>query len=236
MIQRILLIASCVLLTVSVSASDIAEDNVLVFGGTGRTGIEIVRELHGAGASVTVFVRPTSDRGPLEPYNVSFVEGDALLAADVERAISSDSFTVVISAIGRRRGEVRPDFTANSNITTSALHNNVQRLVQISSVGTGNSRQHLPEVRDFMIEVLETKTKAENELIASGVNYTIIRPGGLLLGEATGKAKLTDDVSVVGGVINRSDLARLTVQVLSDDTTINKILHAHDPSLDSSSR
>jgi uncharacterized protein YbjT (DUF2867 family) len=236
MIRRISLMASCVLLAVSVSAADIAKDNVLVFGGTGRSGIEIVRELHGAGASVTVFVRPTSDRAPLEPYNVSFVEGDALFAADVERAISSDSFTAIISAIGRQRGDVRPDYTANSNITTSALHNNVRRLIQISSVGTGNSRQHLLEVPDFMIEVLETKTKAENELIASGVNYTIIRPGGLLLGDPTGMAELTEDVSVVGGAINRSDLARLTVEVLSDDTTINKILHAHDPSLDSSSR
>jgi len=236
MIRRISFIALCLLLTTSVSASDVSKDNVLVFGGTGRSGIEIVRELHNAGASVTVFVRPTSDRAPLEPYDVSFIEGDALLAADVERAVSSGSFTAVISAIGRRRGDVRPDYTANSNITSAAVQNDVKRLIQISSVGAGNSRPYLPEVRDFMIEVLETKTKAENELIASGLDYTIIRPGGLLLGDATGKATLTDDVSVVGGAINRSDLGRLTVEALSDDTTINKILHAHDPSLDSLSR
>ena len=43
---------------------------ILVFGGTGGTGLEIVKILSTRGGSVTVFVRETSDRSALEPLGV----------------------------------------------------------------------------------------------------------------------------------------------------------------------
>ncbi len=87
-------------------------ESVLVFGGTGRTGTEIVRELRRRGAAVTVFVRESSDRSPIESLGVEFVVGDATSADAVDTAMANAPFTAVISAIGKRPGQqVRPDYT-----------------------------------------------------------------------------------------------------------------------------
>ena len=206
--------------------------SVLVFGGTGRTGVEIVKRLHEQGDAVTVFVRPTSDRSPVEFPGVEFVVGDALNADDVSEAFATENFDATISAIGRRRGEARPDYQANANLFRAAVAAGVSRFVLISSMGVGNSREFLPEVPEFMVPVLDAKTRAEDELMESGLAYTIIRPGRLLSGPATGNAVWTEDVSVIGFAINRADLGALTVSALDEPGTIGKILHAYDPGAD----
>jgi uncharacterized protein YbjT (DUF2867 family) len=207
-------------------------ERVLVFGGTGRTGVEIVRELAARGSQVSVFVRPTSNRGPIESCKVEFIVGDAMDYDDVAAAVASGKFTSIISAIGKRPGqEVRPDYVANDNIVKAAIAGNVRRVIQISSVGAGNSRQYLGDLPAFMLPVIEAKTKAENVLIESGLDYTIIRPGGLGNGPATGNAEVSEDVSIVALSINRADLGAVTVSTLFDDTTRGKILHVYDPTL-----
>ena len=103
MFIRIIAVLAALSGALSAPAADLSAEHVLVFGGTGRTGVEIVRELHEAGATITLFVRPTSNRQPLEPYDANFVVGDALIAADVERAVDGADYTSVISAIGKRR-------------------------------------------------------------------------------------------------------------------------------------
>lgn len=205
--------------------------HVLVFGGTGRTGIEIVRQLRARGADVTVFVRPTSDRAPLESLGVAFVVGDAMSADDVRTAFTGRNVTAVVSAIGKRpQQQVRPDYVANANIVAAAKAAGVERLLQISSVGAGDSRQYLETVPDFMVPVLEAKTNAESALIDSDLRYTILRPGRLYDGPATGRGEASTDQSIVNVGIRRSDLAELAVDVLFDAETAGNILHVYDHS------
>lgn len=218
------------------AAPPAADSGVLVFGGTGRTGVEIVRQLHTTGVPVTVFVRQTSDRSSIELPGVEFAIGDAMHATDVATAFASGRFRAVISAIGRRRGEPRPDYVANANIVRAAQNAGVPRMILISSMGAGNSRAYLTDLPEFMREVLEAKTRAEDELIASDLAYTIIRPGRLRDDPMTGNAELSEDVSIVNKALNRADLAALTVRVWRDAASIDRIYHAFDSSLDSSSR
>jgi uncharacterized protein YbjT (DUF2867 family) len=76
------------------------------------------------------------------------------------------------------------------------------------------------------------KTAAEEHFRASGLSYTIIRPGGLPPGVVpTGRGILSDDPATMG-FIKRPDLARLVVDVLYDDRTIGKTLAAVDPGLE----
>ena len=67
-----------------------------------------------------------------------------------------------------------------------------------------------------MARVLYEKTRGEDHLVASGLNFTIIRPGGLRDGPSTGKGEL-QPADAPGGMINRSELALLIVGSLDDD-------------------
>jgi uncharacterized protein YbjT (DUF2867 family) len=202
---------------------------VLVFGGTSGTGLGAVQKLRSMDVPVTVFVRSTSDLSGLEGLGVTTVVGDALNADQVTAAFAVGEFNAVISSLGGRRGEPRPDLIGNKNITAAAKAEGVDRIVQISSMGVGNTREPPGEGAGFMAEVLYIKTLAEDDLIASGLNYTIIRPGGLRRGEATGTGVLKDYEKM--GAIDRQELGRLVAGALDDATTHRQILYAWDPAL-----
>ena len=101
----------------------------------------------------------------------------------------------------------------------------------MSSIGTGNSAVALPpQALETLGPVLVEKDKAEQYLIASGLTYTIIRPGGLKSEPATGNGILTEDPRIVGS-IHRADVAQLVVRALNSDRANNKILSAIDRNL-----
>ncbi len=205
------------------------EGPVLVFGGTSGTGLAAVQNLRAEGVDVTVFVRPTSDLSALESLGVNTVVGNALNADDVDRAYESGDFKSVISSLGGRRGERRPDLVGNLNITAAAKEKGVKRVIQISSMGVGETRKPPKPGDNFMAAVLYIKTLAEDGLISSGLDYTIIRPGGLRRGEATGTGMLRDYEERES--IDRQELGRLVAGILDDDSTHGKILYAWDPQL-----
>ena len=83
--------------------------------------------------------------------------------------------------------------------------------------------------------ILAQKNKAENVLIKyyTNMNWTIVRPGGLVSEPETGNAILTEDTTAIGS-IHRGDVADLVVKALSSKSTEKKILSAVDPSIASS--
>lgn len=212
-----------------VSGASATDGPVLVFGGTSGTGLGAVQNLRAMDVPVTVFVRPTSNLEALEGLGVDIVFGNALNADDVDQAFASGDFKVVISSLGGRRGERRPDLVGNLNITAAAKENDVKRIIQISSMGVGETREPPEAGAHFMAAVLYIKTLAEDDLISSGLDYTIIRPGGLRRGEATGTGVLED--YEYRGSIDREELGRLVVGILDDASTYGKILYAWDPTL-----
>ena len=213
----------------AVSTAHAINGPVLVFGGTSGTGLGAVQSLRAMDVPVTVFVRPTSNLNGLEGLGVKIVVGNALNADDVDAAFESGDFKVVISSLGGRRGERRPDLVGNLNITAAAKVNEVKRIIQISSMGVGTAREPPVEGANFMAAVLYIKTLAEDNLIASGLDYTIIRPGGLRRGEATGTGVFEDYEH--RGSIDRQELGRMVVGILDDDSTHKQILYAWDPAL-----
>ena len=203
---------------------------ILVFGATGGTGIEVVKILRARGDRVTAFVRPSSDRGPLEGLGVDFVVGDAMSLDDVRKAFGGGEFRAVITTIGCLPCDPHPDYIANKHVIDVAAATNVRRLILITSLGAGDSKDATPfPSRLFLRQILPLKEQAEVHLRASGLDYTIIRPGGLPPEtEETGRGLLTEDRKAFG-FIGRPDLARLIVGALDDDRTIGKTFAAMDP-------
>ncbi len=214
------LVTALVLAVASASALD---GPVLVFGGTAGVGLETVKVLRARGIPVTVFVRPTSDRTPLEPLGVSYVVGNALNEQEVTAAFSAADFAAVVSSLGGRFGEPRPEHIGNRNINNAAKAAGVQRVIQVSAIDAGRDRDREKpgDDADWRAVMFYVKIQGENHLMESGLDYTIIRPG-LLKDEApTGNTMLTTRRDISGS-INRADVAQVIVQVLEDATTIGK--------------
>jgi uncharacterized protein YbjT (DUF2867 family) len=214
------LVAALVLAVASASALD---GPVLMFGGTAGVGLETVKVLRARDIPVTVFVRPTSDRTPLEPLGVSYVVGNALNEQEVTAAFSAADFTAVVSSLGGRFGEPRPEHIGNRNINNAAKAAGVHRVIQVSAINAGRDRdrEKPSDDADWRAVMFYVKIQGENHLMESGLDYTIIRPG-LLRDEApTGNTMLTTRRDIDGS-INRADVAQVIVQVLEDATTIGK--------------
>ncbi len=202
--------------------------HVLLFGGTRNTGLEVARLLAGRGDRVTAFVRPSSDRSGLEPLGVKFVVGDALDPDSVRRAFEAGEYTAAITTIGCFSCDPRPDYLGNAHIFDAAVESGVDRMLLVTSIGAGDSYKAAPWLaRMFLREILPLKTQAEGHLTASGLDYTIIRPGALRSDAPTGNGYLSESRETEG-IINRSDLAGLIVGALDDHATRGKILAAVD--------
>ncbi len=203
------------------------EGGVLVFGGTRGTGLEIVKLLAGRGEEVTVFVRPTSDRSQLTPLNVTFAVGDALDAQSVADAFRQDDFRAVISSLGSRRGDSPVDDVGTINVTDAAKAAGVDRILMVSSLGAGESRDLLPFYVKWILGAgLDRKTTAENYIRDSGLDYTIIRPGGLQDEPATGIGAIVEEGQPIKvKSIPRAEVARLLVAAFDDPASVGKVYH-----------
>ncbi len=205
------------------------DKHVLVFGATRNTGYEVTEDLMARGDKVTAFVRESSDRTQLEALGVDFVVGDAIDADSVKAAFAGGEYDAVITTLGAYSAPVPPDYVGNANVFDAAAASGVKRVIMVSTVGAGDSSDAAPKLsKIFLAGVLPLKTKAEDHLRASGLDYTIIRPGGLPPGLGTGSGLLSEDRSTMG-FIARPDLARLIVAALDDDRTIGKTFAAVDP-------
>ncbi|MEH2243862.1 SDR family oxidoreductase [Nostoc sp.] len=203
---------------------------IFLAGASRGVGREIAQSLTGQQLKVKALLRKAAVAAELEGIGIEVVLGDALNVGDVERAILTDEpIDTVISTIGGLPTDVeRPDYPGNRNLIDATVKAGVQKFILVSSIGAGNSVVAAsPQVLEVLGKVLAEKDKAEQHLIASGLTYTIIRPGGLKSEPATGNGVLTEDPQIIGS-INRADVAQLVGRCLNSDRANNKILSAVD--------
>jgi len=98
LLATLLLIATAGVVTACATTPPPPPRDVLVLGGTGLLGSEVVKLLVADGVPVTVFARPGADRGRLAGLAVDYVVGDLTVAADVERAFAAKRYAAVITA------------------------------------------------------------------------------------------------------------------------------------------
>ena len=228
----------CLLLGVLTAGTAAAEparkpSAVLVFGGSGQLGSQIVRALLTAGRDTVVFIRPASDRARLKGLKARFIQGDARVDADVERALQSERFAVVINALGRSESDASFYAISGRSIAHWARVTGVGHVVLHSSVGVGRSSAAYPGgMLRQRSQLFDYKEAAETALMTSGVPYTIIRNAVLheLAPGAKDSARLFADETKFG-VVSRRGLARLTIECLDKPSCSNKIFHAVDETM-----
>jgi len=204
------------------------ESSILIFGATRNTGLLVAQMLVGRGDRVTAFVRPTSNTAELEKLGVDLVVGDAVEIDTVRAAMSAGEYRGVLSTIGCLACEPPPDYQGNANIIEAMVEADIGRFVLVTTIGAGDSFDAPPWLSTRVLsKILPLKNQAEEALRASGLEYTIIRPGGLRSGHRTGNGVLTEERTAFGYIF-REDLAQQIVAVLDDDRTIGKTFAAVD--------
>lgn len=209
---------------------------VLVLGGTGALGAEIVRRLVARGEHVTVFARPASDRSRLDGLPVSWVVGDLMNPPDIENAFRGRPVDVVITAVRVEDRDIHFYEKFMKPLTAAARAAGVAQFIHSGAVGAGANAAKFPslgwEKVPGLLDRFKDQGVGEDILRASGLTYTIIRnsrvwPDGT---PATGKAALVEDDSYIGPVA-RPDLAELTVSCLGNAACYGKTYHVRDDSL-----
>ncbi len=194
--------------------------NILVFGGTKNTGLEIVKNAISKNNTIFVMARKESDLSPLKDMNVTIIEGDAFSLIDCKNAVYRASPDVVISTLGGKNAEgKRIDAIGNINVI-NAIEDlpSLRHFILVTSMGSGEQYETASEnVKKFLGEALRAKTEAENLLRTKTFPWTILRPGGLTHDTATGKYQLSISRPLEkAGYISRQDIAEITVNLIEN--------------------
>jgi uncharacterized protein YbjT (DUF2867 family) len=198
---------------------------VVVFGSTGQTGKELVKQLVAAGHHVTAFAR-TPEKVDTIGGRVAVLKGDARDEASILRAVNGQD--AVFHAVAQRYIKKDNLQTVFAELLTEAMKDaGVSRLIVLSAWGSGDSYvQAKPFMRlarhTVLRNVFEDKARAEEIITHSGLDYTLVRPGLLLNGPAQGnvKASLTKDHLTVP--IRRADVAAFMIAQLDSTTWVGK--------------
>jgi uncharacterized protein YbjT (DUF2867 family) len=92
----------------------------------------------------------------------------------------------------------------------------VGRYVMVSAISAGRPE----EWSDAMRPYYEAKAGADERLMESGLEYTIVRPGGLTDDPRTGRVSVGTDLE--RGEIPRDDVAAVVLAVLEAPGTVGK--------------
>jgi uncharacterized protein YbjT (DUF2867 family) len=201
---------------------------LLVFGATGRTGRHLTALAESCGWSVHA-----SGRDPVRLAELGASAGcsisDVADAAALERVVRSARPEAIVATIGGALPDGGfADEVGNITIAQAAESPEVRGDVQISSLACGDSRPYASErIVAAIGPILDAKTRAEDDLRRRDLDWTIIRPGGLGDGEATGNGAVYDDPTVHGR-ISCIDLAMLVLRSLATAPSIRRTLSAID--------
>lgn len=203
---------------------------VLVFGGSGRTGRQVVSRALAAGDDVTVFTR---DAGcVLAPPELQLVvfEGDILDPAAVDDAVRGHEAVVLAIGAPRHAPECLSEGTAN--VLAAMRAHGVRRLVVLSSFGVAESRaQAGPQLGNEVLSavghaVVAHKEMQEELVRASGLDWVLVRPTHITDGPARGAlvAIASGDVSgrAVPPSISREEVADFVFAQLHEDRNLHK--------------
>ena len=192
---------------------------VAIAGGHGGIGLRLTRLLRGRGDDVLSLIR-----NPDHADDVREAGGEPVLcdleAADgreLETAIGSADAVVFAAGAGPGSGPARKetmDYGGAVKLIAAAKAAGVGRYVMVSSMGADPDAQG----DDTFGVYLRAKGRADAELAASGLDYTIVRPGRLTDGPGTGRVRLGEDVP--RGAVPRDDVAAVLAEILRAPSTV----------------
>lgn len=201
--------------------------NIVIFGATGGTGKQLVKQSLEKGYSVSAFLRTPKKLG-ITDKNLTIIKGDVLNYSDVLKAVSNHD--AVICSLGipaSDKSTLRTDGT--TNIVKAMKEKGIKRFICQTSLGFGNSKEVLPWHMKYIIVPLILKNAFKDHELQESViektklDWTIVRPGNMTNGEITKTYKYgfkpTDKIKLK---ISRADVAHFMISQLKSNNHLHE--------------
>ena len=203
--------------------------DLVVFGASGRLGLQIVEQALTAGHRVTAFVRSPSKLMKEHPHLTLF-QGDSTDAAAVSKALAGQQ--AVISALGPAR-PAEPGMleTSARHIVAAMKEQDMYRLISTSGAGVWQP-QDQPKFADYFIATLlhlfarevERDAFASVDVIkGSNLDWTVVRFPRLTNGPRTGKYRLGYIGKESSVQLSRADAAEFILKELTEKKWVRKV-------------
>lgn len=195
-----------------------------IFGATGATGAELVKQALEHGHTVTALVRNPAALVEQERFHI--LSGDVRNLADVEKAVQGQE--AVICALGAR--DLKPTMIRTEGTRTiidAMKKSSIKRLFIVSAMGVGESWKTLSLINKAFFAILLKSARTDHEaqeaaVKASGLDWTIIRPSGLVNTPRTGVYRVGENILAKTSQIARADVADLILKELQQNALIGK--------------
>ena len=202
---------------------------LLVLGGTGGTGRQVVAQALEAGHDVTLLARDPS-KARVQHQRSRIVEGDVMASAALGETMRGQD--AVISAIGRGKSFTSENLIAQSvpGIIAAMRANGVKRLVFTSAIGVGDTYRDsplLPKIffRTLLRGIYADKLIGDQMIRNSGLDWTIVQPVVLTDGPLTRNYRVGEQLRLSGiNKVSRADTAHFIIECINDRSTFGKTL------------
>ena len=194
---------------------------VLVIGANGKIGRQFVKMLaEDSKHTPKALIRKEEQKQQFDELGVESVvaslEGSV---EDLASAMEGMDAVVFTAGSGAHTGPDKTlliDVDGAAKAVEAAGKLNTGRFLMVSAIFADRREFWTEQMAPYYV----AKHHADNILRASGLNYTIVRPGGLTDEEGTGKISAAYHLD--RGVIPREDVARVLVHSLENENTYNK--------------
>lgn len=193
--------------------------NVVIVGGHGKIGLRLVKLLADRGDSPRGIIRKTEQAHDLEEIGAEPIVLDIENVDDIDDALAGADAVVFAAGAGPGSGPARKrtvDYGGAVKLADACRSQEIRRYVMVSSIGSNRPETWSDQMRPYQ----EAKAEADKYLVESGLDYTIIRPGGLTDDPGTGNVQIAERVEY--GTVTRDDVAAVIAECLVADNTIGK--------------
>lgn len=186
---------------------------LLVIGATKGIGAQLSEHAHKRGHAITALVR-NPEKIKFNTGALNVIGGDIRDKDSVGMAAAGQDAVCITIGVGPTFKPVTVFSEGTKNVVEAMKKENVQKLVCVTGIGAGDSKNHGGFLYDKLVFPIFLNTiyrdKNIQELIVrqSSLQWLIVRPGFLTNGPITGKYRvLTDLTGVTCGNISRGDVA-----------------------------
>jgi uncharacterized protein YbjT (DUF2867 family) len=198
---------------------NVAAVNVVIVGGHGKIAMRLAKLLAERGDSPRGIIRKTEQAGELEAIGAEPIVLDIENVDDISDALAGADAVVFAAGAGPGSGPARKltvDYGGAVKLIDAAQRQEIRRYVIVSSINANHPENWSEQMRPYF----EAKADADKAVAESGLDYTIVRPGGLTDDPGTGKVLAAEHAEP--GQISRDDVAAVLAEVLTADNTIGK--------------
>jgi uncharacterized protein YbjT (DUF2867 family) len=192
--------------------------DAVIAGGHGKIALRLARLLAGRGDRVRGLVRNRDHFDDVSAAGAEPVLADLEDDVDLDPAVQGADAVVFAAGAGPGSGAERKktmDLGGAVKLIDAAKAAGIARYLIVSSMGADHPEAASGTFRAY----LEAKAAADQALRESGLDYTIVRPGGLTDDPGTGRVDIAERLGRRGS-IPRDDVAAVLVVALDAPNTI----------------